>query len=295
MDTGAPRTDRGQQRRISLMILLMLALVGASLVYGLLDPGRASDAAERQKEEAATRGAELFAKNCVTCHGISGQGVIGPRLNKPENRQGDTATLDKLRDLYKKTITCGRTGTLMPAWGQSESGPLNDFQISQLVTLVTTDGPEGDSEKYWKLVEEDWHTLNPSLAEPVIPTGLQPNTGACGQHTPTPVPTGSATGTATAEPSGTPAPPQTSFTLVATDNHFDLSNMVVPAGQEVTVTFQNNGSSIHNFHIPDLTVTGAPLPAGQSETVTFTAPAAGTLNFLCDFHPSEMTGTITAQ
>jgi plastocyanin len=183
----------------------------------------------------------------------------------------------------------------MPAWGQSEGGPLNEFQIFQLVSLITTAGHGDNPEVFWDHVEEHWHETNPGLAEPEIPTGLTVNQAACGQSAGTPTPTPDGTATATATPSGTAEPPQTSFTVVATDNAFDLTSLSVPVGQEVTINFQNQGAAIHNLHVPDLNVVGQPLPGGQSETLTFTAADGGTFNFLCDFHPAEMTGTITAQ
>lgn len=296
MDTGAPATERGQQRRISLMILLMIILVGTVLTYGMLDKGRAEDAAEAQKVEAADHGASLFARNCAGCHGIRGQGLIGPTLNKPDNRPDDQATADQLKDLFHNTITCGRVGTAMPAWGQTQKGPLNDFQIGQLVALITTQGPGGPAdETYWDTAEELWRSLNPTLNEPVIAGAPSINQQSCGQYAPGAKPTSTATSTATATPSGTPEPPATTFEIDAADNSFNKTQLSIPVGQEVTITFKNTGAAIHNLHIPDLNATTQPVPGGASETIKFTATAAGTFNFLCDFHPTEMTGTITAQ
>jgi mono/diheme cytochrome c family protein/plastocyanin len=299
MDTGAPATERGQQRRISLMILLVLALVAASLVYGLLEARRSENAAEAQREEAAERGANLFARNCVTCHGLRGQGLVGPALNTEANRPTDAASLDLLRPSLHKTITCGRVGTVMPAWGQTESGPLNSFQIDQLVALITTSGPAEDPEKYWHEVETHWLEQNPGMTEPPVPTGLTVNSGSCGQRTATPAPTGTGTASPTTSPTetGTAQPPQTEFTIIATDNAFDITSLTVPVGQEVTITMQNQGVAVHNVHVPDLNGVMDPVAVqgGQTGVVRFTAASAGTFSFLCDFHPVEMTGTITAQ
>src|SRR5213593_3950504 len=107
MDTGAPATETGQRRRISLMILLMLGLLIATLIYFVLDGTRAADAKKRQVETDADRGATIFARTCSICHGVRGQGLIGPTLNKDANRPSDPATLDQLVALYTNTITCG--------------------------------------------------------------------------------------------------------------------------------------------------------------------------------------------
>jgi len=50
-------------------------------------------------------------------------------------------------NLIKATITCGRVGTAMPAWGEANGGPLNDEQIRQLATLIT--------QGRWDLVSEE--------------------------------------------------------------------------------------------------------------------------------------------
>ena len=76
----------------------------------------------------------LFAENCVACHGDSGQGsTVAPPLNTPALRQTDSQFL-------QNTITFGRPGTAMPAWGQKAGGPLSAEQIGELVALIRTGG-----------------------------------------------------------------------------------------------------------------------------------------------------------
>ncbi len=53
---------------------------------------------------------------------------------------------DKVK-LITNTITCGRVGSPMPAWGQSQGGILSDEQIRQLMVLITTGR--------WELVREE--------------------------------------------------------------------------------------------------------------------------------------------
>jgi plastocyanin len=50
----------------------------------------------------------------------------------------DAATLRQQQTLITNTITCGRVGTAMPPWAQTQNGPLSDEQIRQLMTLITT-------------------------------------------------------------------------------------------------------------------------------------------------------------
>lgn len=81
-------------------------------------------------DDAYSAGQTLFAQNCTACHGISGEGSsIAPALNAPEVRQMDRKTL-------QDTITFGRPGTAMPAWGINAGGVLGAEEIGELVSLI---------------------------------------------------------------------------------------------------------------------------------------------------------------
>lgn len=93
------------------------------------------------------------------------------------------------------------------------------------------------------------------------------------------------------------------------DNFFEFDGakapaVPIPAAEEVTIDLSNDGIAIHNMRIagedgdyntdddfasdPDL------IRGGQPATITFTLPA-GTYDFQCDFHATDMTGTIEAE
>lgn len=107
---------------------------------------------------------------------------------------------------------------------------------------------------------------------------------------------------------GTPAPPGAPVIDMG-DNFFDQTSLTIPANQEVVIPVNNNGTAIHNVHVAvegsfpseDPCDEGSPgcsdpdsIRAGQSGTVTLNL-APGTYDFRCDFHISEMSGTITVQ
>jgi plastocyanin/mono/diheme cytochrome c family protein len=143
-------------KQVNIMIgLLMIGMLG-TLLYYMFDNGdsvlgfnigdRQTVAADRQELDNAERGGALFARYCRACHGLTGMGSLertglpGAVLNAPTNRPpGLAAAAVTARQLrLTDTIHCGRVGTVMPPWSTAEGGGLNDFQIFQLVTLITS-------------------------------------------------------------------------------------------------------------------------------------------------------------
>jgi mono/diheme cytochrome c family protein len=78
------------------------------------------------------RGAPIYLENCSPCHGVTGQGVSAPALRNSQYIQtGDDQSI-------VATIANGRPGTNMPAWLQSNGGPLTDAQIADVVAYLHT-------------------------------------------------------------------------------------------------------------------------------------------------------------
>jgi len=98
------------------------------------------------------------------------------------------------------------------------------------------------------------------------------------------------------------------------DNFFDSNDITVAAGDTVAFNLTNEGGAIHNMRIAQAdgnysdggicTLDGADpcsdpsaVPGGQTAVLEWevTAAAGTVIPFRCDFHPAEMTGTITIQ
>jgi plastocyanin len=112
---------------------------------------------------------------------------------------------------------------------------------------------------------------------------------------------GGAAAATTAAPQTTSAPSTTAaaggggedeIQLVATDFKFDQTSLDVKAGSQVKVELRNQGQAEHNFTFPEGQA-NQDVEAGEDATVTFTAPAAGSYQFHCKYHPTLMKGTIT--
>jgi plastocyanin len=91
--------------------------------------------------------------------------------------------------------------------------------------------------------------------------------------------------------------PVTEITITSTKTEFDVEAFTVPAGAEITVTYDNRHAGVpHNVHfqLPGDDDPKTELkPGPDTQTVTFTAPdEPGEYEFICDAHPGQMRGTM---
>lgn len=111
-------------------VLLIMAGFGLAM---LREPGQQLAAAENIRSAAVIEGTDLYVKNCITCHGATGEGVAAyPVLNSDGVRSMETDTL-------YHTIERGRYNTAMTAYSVNEGGILTQAQVSSLVTMIQSD------------------------------------------------------------------------------------------------------------------------------------------------------------
>ena len=106
---------------------------------------------------------------------------------------------------------------------------------------------------------------------------------------------------------GTEAPaPGGGTTIVAQNTAFDVEEITVGAGEDYTGTLENADSVVHNIAFYENEEdTSDPAAAfytsddaggGESVEFEFTAPdEPGDYPFLCDYHPTTMTGTLVVE
>ena len=129
------------QKQIFLIVILLFTMTAGCAAYTVIElPIRAVDQQNWHEDQSLERGALLFANNCRTCHGNTGEGGVGLPLNTPAFQNQDPLVLRANRALLQRTLECGRAGTRMPAWLNTNGGSLSDGHYSgynQFVEMVT--------------------------------------------------------------------------------------------------------------------------------------------------------------
>jgi mono/diheme cytochrome c family protein len=128
------KTDKGMKQ------LLLQITVAQPVQPTMNDAERARDIAAAKIDRQA-----VFHNDCATCHVKNGDGKYGKALfdadcaicHEAEHRASFVADLNNLKvptniDFWRTWISHGKPGTFMPAWAESDSGPLNEMQIESL-------------------------------------------------------------------------------------------------------------------------------------------------------------------
>ena len=144
----------GNARNVAFLAVLLIAIfIPVYWFYDLGIPalgaqGRMAQNIEVQTVTDVARGYALFIANCAKCHGVQGQGGIGPPLNDQDklynavqaNGQPGTGHLNPTYVQHVLEVggryVCGDPNSVMPVWAQP-GGPLNYRQIQELVSWIT--------------------------------------------------------------------------------------------------------------------------------------------------------------
>jgi mono/diheme cytochrome c family protein len=255
---------------------------------------------ERQQVVSVERGYNLYEANCARCHGVNGEGGIGPVLN-------DQAKLfSHLNEQYLHNVltvggryVCGNAKSLMPVWADTNGGPLNYLQIEDLIAFIRAPSTQ-------EFVKHD-----PALNEPVIgPDGkvetfkgwLDPSFKP--EPSATPYPdcwSGTAGGGSPAPPASLP-PNAVTLDLVALNVAFDKHELDVPANKPFGIHLDNQDAPglPHNVELRQsdgsVIVDPPTIDGGQQTTYSYDALPAGTYTFICHVHQVPgMTGTLTVK
>jgi mono/diheme cytochrome c family protein/plastocyanin len=271
------------------------------LPYGITTP-RLDQQADVQQVTSIERGYNLFQANCARCHGVNGEGGIGPPLNDQMKLSAH------LNPTYIKNVltvggryVCGNAKSLMPVWADTNGGPLNYVAIQDLINFIRAPSTE------------TFVIRNPSLNEPVIGADGQIETFK-GWLDPKFQPTPSATpfpdcylgnpsaGGGSPSPAASLGPNDVIGTVVAQNISFDPKELTAPASKAFGIDFKQMDSGVggHNIEIKDgsgnIVFDGTVLTDPGETTYVVPALPTGTYTFICKIHPiANMTGTLTVK
>lgn len=111
-------------------VIASFVLVLVIPVYSLLEPSKQAQIAAGFQDQAVTSATDIYAENCVLCHGTAGEGIGQmPALNT-DGLRGMTED-----DLYR-VVARGRDNTLMAAWAIEEGGILTDAQVKDMIVFL---------------------------------------------------------------------------------------------------------------------------------------------------------------
>lgn len=136
------RLEGGQKAAIVFSAFLAVSLP----LYFLTEPQRQAGFVEEFADSSIERGAHIVEEfACFSCHGPEGSGGVAPYVEK---RSGVLVSWSapSLNDVFFRYtedevnfwVTYGRGNTPMPAWGLPGGGPLNEDQVADVVSYLTT-------------------------------------------------------------------------------------------------------------------------------------------------------------
>ncbi|MGD9794062.1 MAG: cytochrome c [Acidimicrobiia bacterium] len=144
------RLETGQLLGFAMLVVCALAIP----LYWLHEPGRQTTAAEKFDKRFASWGSQLFAPtasggfNCAGCHGGMGGGggaaqtvVTDPNTGEVKQVNWAAPALNTVLLRYSEEevrtiLVYGRKFSPMSAWGVEGGGPMNEQQITTLISYL---------------------------------------------------------------------------------------------------------------------------------------------------------------
>ena len=126
-------------------LLLTLALFGFTFI---IEEPRMEAQTNSWTGRSIEKGAEIFASNCTSQHGVDGKGLPGvaPALHSHyffTQRLTDLGYAGSLHDYVAGTVAAGRPSKaisqwaqIMPTWGVNYGGPLRNDQVQDVTAFV---------------------------------------------------------------------------------------------------------------------------------------------------------------
>jgi mono/diheme cytochrome c family protein len=123
---------------------LMFVLAAIFPLYRWIEPSSREESREANLASLADSGQNLWGFNCASCHGLNGEGGIGPALNSKQFLQAAS-------DSQIETITAvGVPGSQMSAYSLDYAGPLTSEQIKAIRVFLRSWEEDAPDRPDWR-------------------------------------------------------------------------------------------------------------------------------------------------
>lgn len=136
--------ERSTNRAMVAGTVLLFAMALVFPLYRWIEPVNRETSREAHLDSLAESGERLWSFNCSSCHGINGEGGIGPALN---SRQFLQAASDGQTELL---VAVGVPGSQMSAYSQDFGGPLTSEQIKAVVVYIRSWEEDAPDRPDWR-------------------------------------------------------------------------------------------------------------------------------------------------
>ncbi len=146
----APRYEVDEELEEStnrVMLIGAALMIGMALVFPLyrwLEPATREEAREEQLASLAEKGEDIWSFNCASCHGLNGEGGIGPALNSKQFLQAST---DQQTELL---VAVGVPGSQMGAYSLDYGGPMTTEQIRAVAVYIRSWEADAPDRPEWR-------------------------------------------------------------------------------------------------------------------------------------------------
>ena len=136
--------DRSLDRYLAAGLVFMALLIIGFVSYTVREPDLRATAKTEQDATYRDLGADLFAKNCASCHGKGGTGGSAPVLDAKEFLK--SASDAQIHNL----VAAGVSGSEMPAWSLDYGGTFTAEQVREIIAYLRSLEPHAPSVPAWR-------------------------------------------------------------------------------------------------------------------------------------------------